>query len=217
MSRECRLRKDCSIRSQFQWQTVLLGIVAIILLSTESVLSQARKEELAVSTADYPVVESASLDTDIDVPWSEPVVVRDPFEGEFIGIFDRHFFYSRVLNTSARLEVVSLWSPDTIRFLLAYRDRDCNFSSTAFYHQTLSRDCLVSNAALKITDVYLKLGEEVFRLEGSNSRFEVDQKLATALKNSPPGNVDIRLVVENGETVDSKIGEETVKAWQSIY
>ncbi|MEM9510460.1 MAG: hypothetical protein AAGA16_22715 [Cyanobacteria bacterium P01_E01_bin.35] len=69
--------------------------------------------------------------------------------------------------------------------------RDCNFSSSTFYHQTLSRDCLTSNAALKITDVYLKLGEEIFRLEGSNSRFEVNQKLATALKNSPPRNVDI--------------------------
>ena len=109
-----------------------------------------------------------NLDTDLDVPWSEPVLVQDPFEGEFIGIFDRHFFYSRVLNTRARLEVVSLWSPDTIRFLLAYRDRDCNFSST-FYHQTLSRDYWASNAALKITDVYLKLGEEVFRLKSNNS------------------------------------------------
>lgn len=216
MSTDRRSKKDCSIPSQFQWQAISLGIVAIILLSTEAVLSQERKE-LAVSTADYPIVESVSLDTDIDVPWSEPVVVRDPFEGEFVGIFDRHFFYSRVLNTSARLEVVSLWSPDKIRFLLTYRDRDCNFSSSTFHHQTLSRDCLVSNAALKITDVYLKLGEEVFRLEGSNSRFEVDEKLATALKNSPPGNVDIRLIVENGETVDSEIGEETVKAWQSIY
>lgn len=209
-----RLRKNYSIQFQFQWQTVLLSIVAIILLSTKAISSE-EKKELAVSTADYPIVESASLDTDLDVPWSEPVLVRDPFEGEFVGIFDRHFFFSRVLDTSARLEVVSLWSPDTIRFLLAYRDRDCHGST--FHHQTISRDCLVSNAALKITDVYLKLGESVFRLEGSNSRFEVDKKLATALKNSPSGNVDIRLIVENGETVDSEIGKETVKAWGEIY
>ena len=181
MTIDRRARKNCFVRCQFRWQTVLLGISTIILLSTESALSEERQKKLAVSKTDYPVVESATLDTDIDVPWSEPVVVQDPFEGEFVGIFDRHFFYSRVLNTSARLEVVSLWSPDKIRFLLAYRDRDCNFSSSTFHHQTLSRDCLVSNAALKITDVYLKLGEEVFRLEGS------------------------------------KIGEETVKAWQSIY
>ncbi|PSB09508.1 hypothetical protein C7B62_12920 [Pleurocapsa sp. CCALA 161] len=94
--------------------------------------------------------------------------------------------------------------------------RDCNLGSS-FQHQTISRDCLVSNAALKITDVYLKLGEEVFRLEDGHSRFAVDEKLAIALKNSPSGNVDIRLIVENGETIDSEIGEETVKAWQEIY
>ncbi|PSB09499.1 hypothetical protein C7B62_12870 [Pleurocapsa sp. CCALA 161] len=94
--------------------------------------------------------------------------------------------------------------------------RDCDFGSS-FHHQTISRDCLVSNAALKITDVYLKLGEEVFRLEDGHSRFAVDEKLAIALKNSPSGNVDIRLIVENGETIDSEIGKETVKAWQEIY
>lgn len=118
-----RLRKNYSIQSQFQWHTVLLSIVAIILLSSEAISSEERKQKIAVSTADYPMVESASLDTDLDVPWSEPVLVRDPFEGEFVGIFDRHFFFDRVLDTSARLEVVSLWSSDTIRFLLAYRDK----------------------------------------------------------------------------------------------
>lgn len=197
-------------------RSIFLGAAIAIALSAPTALSSETNEQLTKTSPNYPVVESASLDTDLDVPWSKPVLVQDPFEGEFVGIFDRHFFYNRVLNTSARLEVVSLWSPDTIRFLLAYSDRDCNYSST-YYHQTISRDCLTSNAALKITDVYLKLGKEVFRLEGSNSRFEVDARLATALKNSPSGNVDIRLIVENGETVDSKIGKETVKAWQEIY
>ena len=204
-------------RCQFKQRFIFLGAAIAIALSAQTALTSEKNGQLTVSTSDYPVVESAKLDTDLDVPWSEPVIVQDPFEGEFVGIFDRHFFYSRVLNTSARLEVVSLWSPDTIRFLLAYRDRDCNFSSSTFHHQTISRDCLVSNAALKITNVYLKLGEEVFRLESNNSRFTVDDRLATALKNSPSGNVDIRLIVENGETVDSKIGKETVKAWQVIY
>ncbi|VEP12972.1 conserved hypothetical protein [Hyella patelloides LEGE 07179] len=203
-------------RHRSKWGSSFLGAAMAVTLSLQPAMSGEKSGQLAISATDYPIVESANLDTNLDVPWSEPVIVQDPFEGEFIGIFDRHFFSSRVLNTSARLEVVSLWSLDTVRFLLAYRDRDCNFGST-FYHQTLSRDCLASNAALKITDVYLKLGEEVFRLESNNSRFEVDEKLATALKNSPSGNVDIRLIVENGETVDSEIGEETVKAWQFIY
>ncbi|MEM8779765.1 MAG: hypothetical protein AAGF26_13000 [Cyanobacteria bacterium P01_G01_bin.49] len=195
---------------------LIIGIAMAIAFSAESALTSEPDNKLAVSSTDYPIVESANLDTNLDVPWSEPVLVQDPFEGEFVGIFDRHFFSSRVLDTSASIEVVSLWSPETIRFLLAFRDRDCNFGST-FHHQTLSRDCLVSNAALKITDVYLKLGGEVFRIQSNNSRFEVDEELATALRRSPTGNVDIRLIIENGETVDSEIGKKTVQSWQEIY
>lgn len=42
-------------------------------------------------------------------------------------------------------------------------------------------------------------------------------KLATALQNSPEGNINIRLVTRSGETVDSEIGKGTVKAWKAIY
>jgi hypothetical protein len=172
--------------------------------------------KLAKSSEELPLVESANLDTNLNVPWSQLVRIQDPFEGEFVGIFDRHYFYNRILDTEARIEVISLWSPDTIRFLLAYSDRNCDFNSS-IYDYGLHTNCLTSNAALKITDVYLKIGEEVFRLKSKNSRFKVNGKLANALKNSPSGNVNIRLVVENGETIDSAIGEETVKQWEKIY
>ncbi len=208
--------KNYFAQCRLKWSFFFLAAAMAIALSAESALTDEKNGKLAISATNYPIVESSNLDTDLDVPWSEPVTIQDPFEGEFIGIFDRHYFYSRVLNTSARLEVVSLWSPDTVRFLLAYSDRDCNYSST-FYHPSINTDCLTSNAALKITDVYLKLGQETFRLEGNNSRFKVDDKLANALKTSPTGNVDIRLVTESGESIDSEIGQETVKSWQTIY
>lgn len=57
----------------------------------------------------------------------------------------------------------------------------------------------------------------MFRLEGQNSTFAVSDELAAALKNSPAGNVSIRLVAESGEAVDSEIGSGTVKAWKAIY
>jgi hypothetical protein len=195
---------------------ITLSIALINFCSSESVKASDSQEKLAQSSQDYPLVESANLDTNLNVPWSQPVKIKDSFEGESIGIFDRHFFYNRILDTEARVEVVSLWSPDSIRFLLAYSDRDCRFSSS-FYSHAIGSDCLTSNAALKITDVYLKIGEDVFRLEGKNSRFTVDDKLANALKNSPSKNVNLRLIVENGEAVDSEIGKETVKAWKAIY
>jgi hypothetical protein len=201
------------------FQKLGIGLIAIACLSLSPAnLVWAIEEDakLAKSSEDLPLVESINLDTNLDVPWSKPVRIRDPFEGESIGIFDRHYFYNRVLDTDARVEVVSLWSPDSIRFLLAYSDRDCGLDAN-FYAYGTSKYCLSSNAALKITDVYLKIGEEIFRLEGKNSRFKVNNKLANALKQSPSENVDVRLIVENGETVDSEIGKKTVEAWKTIY
>ncbi|MEG3977956.1 hypothetical protein QT970_25555 [Microcoleus sp. herbarium8] len=46
---------------------------------------------------------------------------------------------------------------------------------------------------------------------------EVSDEVAGVLKNAPEQNVDIRLVLEGGETADSKIGKETVKTWRAIY
>ncbi|PSB09507.1 hypothetical protein C7B62_12915 [Pleurocapsa sp. CCALA 161] len=124
-----KLEKNNLDRWRLKHRLVFFGIVTAmplasfaIALSTTLALSN-ENNEITRSTADYPIVESAGLDTNLDVPWSEPVLVKDPFEGEFVGIFDRHFFHSRILDTSARLEVVSLWSPDTVRFLLSLRDK----------------------------------------------------------------------------------------------
>jgi hypothetical protein len=100
--------------------------------------------------------------------------------------------------------------------LLAYSDRDC-LSGHSFYPVVLARECLVSNAALEVANLSIKIGDRVFRLEGQNSQFQVSNELAAALKNSPTGNVKIRLVTESGATVDSEIGKGTVQAWKAIY
>lgn len=173
-------------------------------------------DRLAKAAAELPIVESSALGTNMDVPWSQPVRIIDPFEGDYVGIFDRNFFVKRFLNTDARVEVISLWSRNSVRFLLAYGDRDC-LSTLSFYPSLGNTNCITSNTTLKITDLYIKVGDRVFRLEGQNNTFQVSDELATALKNLPPGNVSIRLVAETGASVDSEIGEKTVQAWKEIY
>jgi hypothetical protein len=113
---------------------------------------------------------------------------------------------------------VSLWSRNSIRFLLGYRDRNC-LSGYGFHPYGISSGagCAVSKNILEITNLYIKLGEQVFRLGGNNNRFKVSDELATALKKSPPENVSIRLVAESGEALDSKIGKGNVEAWKAIY
>ncbi|AFY90687.1 MULTISPECIES: hypothetical protein [Chroococcidiopsis] len=199
----------CVFRHSLKRQAVKLCFASLAIATVYISIPSAISQEL-------PIVRSAALDPGIDVPWSQPVRIIDPFEGEYVGIFDKNFFYRRILNTNARIQVVSLWRNDSVRFLLAYSDRDCNFGHGWFDHR-ISRDCLTANAALGIANLYIKVGDRVFQLEGDNSRFRVKPDLASALKNSPSENIGIRLVTESGEIVDSEIGKSTVAAWKEIY
>jgi hypothetical protein len=162
------------------------------------------------------VVDSAALGASRSLPWSEPVQINDPFEGSFIGVFDRNYFYDRVLNTTARIEVQSLWSPQSVRFLLVTRNRDC-LSQPLHYGFSFDLGCSGFNNARNIIELFIKINEQVFQVAGQNSTFSISNELAQALKNAPAGNVSIRLVAESGETIDSEIGQGTVEAWRTVY
>lgn len=192
----------------------LASVAAITILTPIAVVATDSKPIAKVSK-ELPIVQSA-VGTNIDVPWSQPVKIVDPFEGEDVGIFDKNYFYQRLLNNNTWVEVISLWQRDSIRLLLAYSDRDC-LSGDSFYPILYARDCVVSNTAVKVNNLSLKIGDRVFRLSGQNNKFRVSDELAAALKNSPSKDVKIRLVTESGEAVDSEIGKGTVKAWKAIY
>lgn len=114
------------------------------------------------------------------------------------------------------------------------RDRDCysghsfyprfarhgfhpKFAGRSFYPGSFGGDCVGSNNAKEVIALSIKLGEKVFQLEEKNSVFAISDELAKALRNSPAGDVDIRLVTRSGETVDSEIGKGTVEAWKAVY
>ncbi len=86
----------------------------------------------------------------------------------------------------------------------------------SFYTSSLSSVCDTNNTREAIK-LFIKVGEQGFRLEGQNSIFAVSDDLAKALQNSPDGNINIRIVTRSGETGDSKVGKGTVKAWKDIY
>ncbi|MBD2778866.1 hypothetical protein ICL16_44190 [Iningainema sp. BLCCT55] len=215
---------DSKGKNQHVWSWARLAIASnglVYLIATTSIIFPSlvvakERNQIAKASTELPVVKSAALGTDIDVPWSKPVRIEDSFEGNYLGIFDRHTFRSDFLDTNARVEVISLWSRNSIRFLLAYRDRNCSLGY-GLYPYNIGSGCAASKNTLKITNLYIKLGEQVFRLDGNNSTFKVSDELAAALKNSSPNNVNIRLVAESGEALDSEIGKGTVAAWKTIY
>lgn len=172
---------------------------------------------LSVKADDLRSVDSAALGTSRSVPWSEPVQINDPFEGNFVGVFDRNYFYDRFLNTTARIEIQSLWSPQSVRFLVVTRDQDCLSRPSFHYGVPTNLNCSVVNNSRNLTELFIKIDDQVFQVTGQNSTFLISNELAQALQTAPEGNVDIRLVTESGETIDSQIGQGTVEAWRTVY
>lgn len=204
------------------WRREILGLGLVPLLSVtisgtlpNSVMAE-ESTQIAKVSAELPVVRSAAMGTNLNVPWSKPVKIIDPFEGSYVGIFDKNYFFRYFLGTYTKIEIVSLWSRNSIRLLLTYSGRDCSLEQS-FYTSGLGTRCIGSNIPLKVSSLFIKIGDQVFRLEGENSTFAVSNELAAALKKSPNGNVNIRLVAESGEAVDSEIGKGTVNAWKAIY
>ncbi|BAU12311.1 hypothetical protein LEP3755_28400 [Leptolyngbya sp. NIES-3755] len=187
----------------------------------------------AQTTSDVPTVRSSILQPDLRVPWSQPVRVLDPFEGEALAVFDQNYFSRSFRNRNAQVKVVSLWKPNSVRVLLAYSGRDCTIAQPPFprYRRLYASKfgyypfddgfpesvCFTSGGTEKITGLSVKVGERVFQLENKNGQFPISSELAAALKTAPEQNVQLRATADNGEVVDSAIGQGTVRAWRSIY
>lgn len=183
----------------------IAGMSAFLIWSASAALAQ--------SSEPVPVVNSAVLGLNMSVPWSQPVRVNDPFEGDFLAVFDRNYFPSRFLQAE-RVDVVSLWSRQTIRVLLAARNRNCIID---VYDSIWGHACAEIGVAQKVSQLLVRVGDRVFRLENKDGTFPVSADLATALQTAPEGNVNIRLITERGETVDSLIGKDTVRSWRTVY
>lgn len=182
------------------------GLSALLILSSGVAFAETPQT--------VPIVKSAALGLNMQVPWSQPVRVADPFEGDFLAVFDRHYFPGRLLD-ARRVDVVSLWSRQAIRVFVAARDRECIIGN--YYDSLWGHTCVEMGSASKISELLVRVGEQVFRLPAQNGTFQVSNELARALQTAPDANVKIRLITDTGATLDSEIGRETVKAWRTIY
>ncbi|WP_156915088.1 hypothetical protein [Rubidibacter lacunae] len=166
---------------------------------------------IGVDTAlGLPTVKSIALGANRNLPWSEPAQIDDPFEGSFVGVFDRHIFFGRFLNTSARIEIQSLWGPESIRVLSIVRDRNCLSHSVRGF-------CSDFTNARNIITLLMKIDGEIFEVTGQNSQFPVTPELATTLQTTPEEEIAIRLITDSGEVIDSELGKDTVRAWKTVY
>lgn len=194
---------------------MVLASTVLAVVMPVAIAPQATSKAMAASGVP-PVVKSAGLKPNLNVPFSQPVQVEDPFEGNFLAVEDRNDLQD-YRNRGRR--VISLWSRESMRVLLTTNRRQCGYAYSASrgYFDYLSPDCQTIYGSGVVRQLFVKVGEQVLQLSGENGRFAVSEEVARVLKNAPEQNIAVRLIEEGRESVDSEIGKETVKAWRSIY
>jgi hypothetical protein len=157
-----------------------------------------------IDTSKFPTLRTRDWRSESNLPWSEPVVVVDEFEGNYLAVFDKNF--NDNFWTDEKSGIVSNWSRKHLR-IYSYYSAPCR----GLFCQ---RKYVVNQAS----NVSIKIRDEVFRLEGKAGNFNLPEALTYALKTSPPERTRIKIMFEdNGREVISDIGEGTVKAWKTVY
>lgn len=141
-----------------------------------------------------------------DIPWSEPVMVRDDFDGDYLAVFDRNYERSPVLEQG----VISNWSRRYIRVFVYNNSLACGLFAVVC-HTTRSE-------SFEAKTLDIKIGERVFNLTGTDGNFPVTDELAAALANAPAGEARIRISLEqSGAVITNDIGSRTVASWRVVY
>jgi hypothetical protein len=157
-----------------------------------------------VDTSKFPVLRTNDWRSERDLPWSQPVVMVDEFEGNYLAVFDKNF--NDNFWTGEKSGLVSNWSRKYLR-IYSYYSQPCD-----------GLFCQRKNIINQASQVSIKMGGKVFKLEGKEGNFNLTEGLAYALKTSPAERTRIKVMFEgNGREVISDIGEGTVKAWKTVY
>lgn len=156
----------------------------------------------------YVVLNNNDWRTSEDVPFSVPVIVNDPFDGNYLAVLDKNFSGTLTLGTYQE-GVITNWSENYIRVYAYAIKKPC--SGLSFF-------CPPTVTVRETSSFEVKVGDEVFRLEGENGNFDVTPELAIALRNAPPGKAITRISLEgSGNQIVNDIGAGTTEAWRVVY
>jgi hypothetical protein len=143
-----------------------------------------------------PVIEETRWRTQSDVLCSQPVIVHDDFNGDYLAVLDRAYSLDGWSGTSTG--ILTNWSADAVAIHL---------------YETTSQ----SYTAWAVNQIVLELGEQTFVLTGINNRFAISDELARALASPPATAPRISYGQINGDISTRSIGAATVSVWPLIY
>lgn len=150
-------------------------------------------------------------------PWSEPVMVEDEFEGNYLAVLDRHKLSNKFMGMSSG--IISEWSNKHIKvdFYTYVKDGLTNlFTGTQIN-------------VIPAKNISIKIGEQIFELTGDNGNFPITEEIIQAMKNTSDSAVKIKVVPVN-EGGDGMLGasyglketvfdlkQETIDTWKVVY
>ncbi|NER81448.1 MAG: hypothetical protein F6K42_18150 [Leptolyngbya sp. SIO1D8] len=150
--------------------------------------------------ADLPVIDESTWRQQSGVPWSQPLIVRDDFNGDYLAVLDRDYsssgFFSRT--TSG---ILTNWSADQLA-VHAYEEEE---------------SYLMSYSCWSVRQLVLQIGQQTFYLKGENNIFRISDDLASVLASQPLETPRLSYPQSNGEVITREIGPGTVEAWSVIY
>jgi hypothetical protein len=156
----------------------------------------------------YAVLNTGDWRTSDNVPFSEPVIINDPFDGDYLAVIDKNFSGNMMFG-GQQAGVITNWSENYIRVYAYSIQKPCS---------GIDLFCPPSTTVRETSGLEIKVGDEVFRLEGTDGNFPVSAELAVALRNAPPGQALTRITLEgSGGQIVNDIGAGTTEAWHIVY
>lgn len=151
--------------------------------------------------SDLPVVQESSWRQQSGVVWSEPVIVHDDFNGDYLAVLDRSYESGGVF-TGEYSGILTNWSSDQLAIHLYEQDDD---------YVSISYQCWA------VGMIGLQIGEQIFYLQGENNIFSISDDLAKVLASQPSETPMLIYPRFDGELIIREIGPKTVEAWGLIY
>lgn len=152
-------------------------------------------------SSDLPEINESTWRQQRGVSWSQLIIVRDDFEGDYLAVLDNSYsisgFFTRKVSG-----ILTNWSADQLA-IHAYEKEDDNF--------------VLSYSCWPVEKVTLKVGEQTFSLHGENNIFPIHDELANVLASQPEETPMLTYRGLDGAIVTREIGRGTVEAWGMIY
>lgn len=153
---------------------------------------------LTLLPKDLPEVDGNNWAQEEKGPWSTPVWIKDAFDGDYLAVLDRQ--QHKGLAKGVKGGFLSNWNR--------------NFVEVYFYGIMKG----TRYRSYPIKEMMVQVGEKKIRLVGTNNRFPISAEVAEIFRTAPEDDAKVTIYVLGvGKPLELNIGQDTVKAWQTVY